>query len=88
LGITIPYRLDSERWILAQAPAASHLRCHAAEFRSAAPVAVKHGGKSAITSIGRWRYSIVCGLNVISDDVLRRIQRDIDLAEARLRHHQ
>jgi len=25
---------------------------------------------------------------VISDDVLRRIQRDIDLAEARLRHHQ
>jgi CPA1 family monovalent cation:H+ antiporter len=26
--------------------------------------------------------------NVISDEVLRRIQRDIDLAEARLRHHQ
>jgi CPA1 family monovalent cation:H+ antiporter len=26
--------------------------------------------------------------SVISDDVLRRIQRDIDLAEARLRHHQ
>src|SRR5204863_7907357 len=26
--------------------------------------------------------------DVISDDVLRRIQRDIDLAEARLRHHQ
>lgn len=25
--------------------------------------------------------------NVISDEVLRRIQRDIDLAEARLRHH-
>jgi CPA1 family monovalent cation:H+ antiporter len=27
-------------------------------------------------------------LGVISDEVLRRIQRDIDLAEARLRHHQ
>ena len=26
--------------------------------------------------------------DVINDDVLRRIQRDIDLAEARLRHHQ
>lgn len=26
--------------------------------------------------------------NVINDEVLRRIQRDIDLAEARLRHHQ
>src|SRR5439155_11761016 len=26
--------------------------------------------------------------DVISDEVLRRIQRDIDLAEARLRHHQ
>jgi CPA1 family monovalent cation:H+ antiporter len=26
--------------------------------------------------------------NVISDEVLRRIQRDIDLAEARLQHHQ
>jgi Na+/H+ antiporter len=26
--------------------------------------------------------------NVISDEVLRRIQRDIDLAEARLRHHE
>jgi hypothetical protein len=26
--------------------------------------------------------------NVISDEVLRRIQRDIDLAEARLGHHQ
>ncbi|HSY09444.1 MAG TPA: Na+/H+ antiporter [Candidatus Dormibacteraeota bacterium] len=26
--------------------------------------------------------------NAISDEVLRRIQRDIDLAEARLRHHQ
>jgi Na+/H+ antiporter len=26
--------------------------------------------------------------NVISDEVLRRIQQDIDLAEARLRHHQ
>jgi CPA1 family monovalent cation:H+ antiporter len=27
-------------------------------------------------------------LDVINDEVLRRIQRDIDLAEARLRHHQ
>jgi hypothetical protein len=26
--------------------------------------------------------------DAISDEVLRRIQRDIDLAEARLRHHQ
>src|ERR1043166_5473335 len=26
--------------------------------------------------------------SVISDEVLRRIQRDIDLAEARLKHHQ
>ena len=26
--------------------------------------------------------------SVISDEVLRRIQRDIDLAEARLHHHQ
>ena len=26
--------------------------------------------------------------DVINDEVLRRIQRDIDLAEARLRHHQ
>jgi hypothetical protein len=25
--------------------------------------------------------------DVISDEVLRRIQRDIDLAEARLQHH-
>ena len=26
--------------------------------------------------------------DVINDEVLRRIERDIDLAEARLRHHQ
>src|SRR2546426_1060951 len=68
VGIALSHRMDSEWWILAHAAATSHCRCaesDATGLRGAASIAAKFRGKSAITSIQRRRYSMVCGLSTM-----------------------
>src|SRR5437667_12303939 len=73
LGSALSHRMDSERWILPSASAASHRRgaeSHATEFRGAASIAVKYRSKSAIRSNHQRRYSMVCGLSTIAASTL------------------